>query len=260
MGALEVFRYERKYVVAERDAAAIRRFVAGYLVPDRHMLGAGPIGYRVCSLYLDSPQLLLYRQTKNGVKNRYKLRIRFYDNDPAKPAFLEVKKRTTETIHKIRAMIAKSTVESLLCGNRPSGADVLSNSDTAYRAISEFCDCRERLQAGGVVFVNYHREAFVSSVAENVRATFDRQIAGGRYCPGGGLAIQGDTTPIPGKGVVFELKYNGRAPRWMHDLVNSLGLQRQSFAKYVHCVDAVKAASAPFAAGPRWGARQHELV
>jgi hypothetical protein len=260
MGALEVFRYERKYVVAERDAAAIRRFVAGYLVPDRHMLGAGPSGYRVCSLYLDSPQLLLYRQTLNGVKNRYKLRIRFYDDDQAKPAFLEVKKRTTDTIHKMRVMIAKSAIERLLCGQRPSGAAVLSNGDASHRALAEFCECRERLQAGGVVFVDYRREAFVSSVAENVRATFDRQIAGGRYCPGSGISLQGDPIPIPGKGVVFELKYNGREPRWMHDLVNSFSLQKQSFAKYVHCVDAVKAASAPFAAGPRWGARQHELV
>jgi SPX domain protein involved in polyphosphate accumulation len=260
MGALEVYRYERKYVVAERDAAAIRQFVASYLPPDRYMRGAGPTGYRVSSLYLDSPQLLLYRQTRNGVKNRYKLRIRFYDDDPAMPAFLEIKKRTTETIHKLRAMIAKSAVERLLCGSRPTGADLLSNSDASYRALGEFCECRERLQAGGVVFVNYHREAFVSSVAENVRATFDRQIAGGRYCPGAGLAIKGDTNPIPGKGVVLELKYNGRAPRWMRDLVHSFSLQKQSFAKYVRSVDAVKAASAPYAAGPRWGARQHELA
>ena len=59
MGTLEVYRYERKYQIAERDAAAIRRFIAAYLVPDRHMAGAGPEGYRVCSLYLDSPQLML---------------------------------------------------------------------------------------------------------------------------------------------------------------------------------------------------------
>lgn len=260
MGTLEVFRYERKYLVAERDTAAIRRFVAGYLVPDRYMAGAGPEGYRVCSLYLDSPQLLLYRQTIDGVKNRYKLRIRFYDDDPATPAFLELKKRTTETIHKLRAMIAKTSVEALLCGKRPSAADIRSNSDATYRAISEFCDHRERLQAGGIAFVDYHREAYVSSVAENVRATFDRRITGYGYRAGQGLALDGDAFPIPCKAVVFELKYNGRAPRWMHDLANSFDLQRLSFPKYVHIVDAMKAASPAIAARMRWGARPHELV
>lgn len=260
MGTLEVFRYERKFLVAESDAASIRRFVAGYLVPDRYMVGAGPSGYRVCSLYLDSPQLLLYRQTVDGIKNRFKLRIRYYDDQPGSPAFLELKKRTTETIHKLRAMIAKSAVEPLLCGRRPSGAEVLSNSDASYRAIAEFCDSRERLQAGGIAFVDYRREAFVSSVAENVRATFDRQIAGHSYRPGSGLTLEGSPTPIASKGVVFELKYNGRAPRWMHDLANSFNLQRLSFPKYVHCLDAMQAASPSFAARSRWGARQHELV
>ena len=147
----------------------------------------------------------------DGIKNRYKLRIRFYDDDPATPAFLELKKRTTETIHKLRAMIDKSAVEPLLSGKRPSGADIRSNSDATYRAIAEYCDCRERLQAGGIVFVDYRREAFVSSVAENVRATFDRHVAGYSYRPGKGLKPDGEACPIPSKGVVFELKYNGRA-------------------------------------------------
>lgn len=260
MSAWEVFRYERKYLVSEGAAAAIRRFVAGYLVHDRHMTGAGSEGYRVCSLYLDSPQLLLYRQTTDGIKNRYKLRIRFYDDNPLAPAFLELKKRTTETIHKLRAMIDKSAVEPLLCGKRPSAADIRSNSDATYRAISEFCDCRERLQAGGIVFVDYHREAFVSSVAENVRATFDRRIAGYAYRPGGGLVPDGEACHVPSKGVVFELKYNGRAPRWMLDLANSFNLLRLSFPKYLHCVDAMRAASPAVAARVRWEARPHELV
>jgi SPX domain protein involved in polyphosphate accumulation len=260
MSALEVFRYERKYLIPESQAASIRRFVASYLVPDRHMVGAGPHGYRVCSLYLDSPQLLLYRQTADGIKNRYKLRIRFYDDNPLAPAFLELKKRTTETIHKLRAMIARPAVERLLSGRRPAAADILSNSDASYRAISEFCDCRERLQACGIVFVDYLREAFVSSVAENVRATFDRQINGYAYRPGGGLALDGAACPVAAKGVVFEMKYNGRAPRWMHDLANSFSLSRTSYPKYLHCFDAVRAASPSNAARARWGARAHELV
>ena len=260
MGALEVYRYERKFLISERQAESIRRFVSVYMEPDRYMAGAGPDGYRVCSLYLDAPQLALYRQSVEGIKNRYKLRIRFYDDAPDTPAFLEVKKRTTETVHKLRVMIAKSAVGGLLSGRRPSAAELLSNSDTTYRALSDFCDCRDRLQADGVAFVDYRREAFVSSAAENIRATFDRRIKGCPYRPGGGLALGDGAAPIPVKGVVLELKYHGRAPRWMHELVNAFNLQRLSFPKYVHCVDALKSASDPFSAGPRFGVSRHELV
>ena len=56
--------------------------------------------YRICSLYIDSPQLFLYNQTVLGEKNRFKLRIRFYDDDPAHPAFLEIKRRVTDVILK----------------------------------------------------------------------------------------------------------------------------------------------------------------
>ena len=56
----------------------------------------------------------LYRQSTTGIKNRYKLRIRFYDEAADSPAFLEIKKRTTETVHKLRAVVAKPAAERLL--------------------------------------------------------------------------------------------------------------------------------------------------
>jgi hypothetical protein len=87
--------------------------------------------------------------------------------------------------------------------------------------------------------VSYQREAFVSPTAEAVRVTFDRHIAGHRYYAGDGLALPDEKSAVPERGVVLELKYNGRAPRWMHDLVTTFGLQRLSFPKYVYAVDAL---------------------
>src|SRR5262245_19194837 len=87
MGAMEIFRYERKFVVTESTADAVRRFVSWYLVPDEQRAGAGSEGYRVCSLYLDTPHLGLYRQSRQGIKNRYKLRIRFTTTPRRVPHF-----------------------------------------------------------------------------------------------------------------------------------------------------------------------------
>jgi hypothetical protein len=239
MGALEVLRYERKFVVTETMAQRVRRFVKTYLELDEHMAGEGPDGYRVRSLYLDSPHFGLYRQSCHGLKNRFKLRIRFYDDFAHGPAFLEIKKRTTETVHKLRAMVSKPAAERLLRGERLHARELLINGDASHRALTEFCDCRERLQAEGAAFVDYRREAYVSQQAEGIRVTFDRHIVGHSYQAKAGLIPPEKASPTVTKGVVLELKYYGRAPRWMHDLVTSLSLERGPFAKYVLCVNAL---------------------
>jgi hypothetical protein len=239
MGTVEIYRYERKYVVSESAAQAIRSFVASYLPADEHMTADQPHGYRVLSLYLDTPGFSLYRQTCNGEKNRYKLRVRFYDTRKESPAFLEIKQRTTESIHKLRAVVSKRSAEALLRGSWLTPADLLNQSEGSKRALTEFCQRRERLHADGAAFVSYQREAFVSPTAEAVRVTFDRHIAGHRYYAGDGLALPDEKSAVPERGVVLELKYNGRAPRWMHDLVTTFGLQRLSFPKYVYAVDAL---------------------
>jgi VTC domain len=242
MQAFEIGRYERKYVISETAAAAIRRFVSAYLWPDQHMSPDEPLGYRVYSLYLDTPEFSLYRHSAEGEKNRFKLRIRFYSTAEDSPAFLEIKKRTGESIHKQRAVVAKPAAEGLLNGRRLSAVDLLSNGESSVRALAEFCDRRERLSASGTAFVSYQREAYVSRLADNVRVTFDRQIAGQGHLASRGLAIPSPLMTVAGDHVVLELKYSGSTPGWMKDLIRTFGLERVSYPKYVHCVDALKLA------------------
>src|SRR5262249_34960076 len=149
------------------------------------------------------------------------------------PAFLEIKKRTTETVHKLRAMVSKPAAERLLKGERLWPRDLLMNGDGSVRALADFCDCRDRLKAEGQAFVNYRREAYVSSEAEGARVTFDRNIVGYNYQTRSGLTPLSPMSPAVTRGVVLELKYNNRAPYWMHDLITAVSLERMPFAKYV---------------------------
>jgi hypothetical protein len=110
----------------------------------------------------------------------------------------------------------------------------------SIRALAEFCERREQLNAEGTAFVSYVREAFVSQAAESVRVTFDRAIAGHPYDPRMGLTVPHDEAMVKVSGVVLELKYNGRRPSWIHDLIMCFGLQRQSFPKYVYAMDALR--------------------
>ena len=83
-------RFERKYFITERQAFQIREFIKGYLVPDRFSENRPNYAYPVHSLYLDSDDLKTYWWTINGDRNRFKLRLRFYDSNPKSPVYCEI--------------------------------------------------------------------------------------------------------------------------------------------------------------------------
>jgi hypothetical protein len=208
-------------------------------------------GYHVHSLYLDSPHYALYRETSDGVKNRYKLRMRFYDEAALAPVFLEVKTRTTESIHKLRAIVPKPAAEALLSGRRLNERDLVSPTEKSVRALEEFSQRAASLSAQGRAFVSYRREAYMALDAEEVRVTFDRHIAGLPYDAARGLQLPGDRAEVYPDKVVVELKYSGQVPKWMSALVRDFGLQRTSFPKYVHAVDALRVGAVNTVSEPR---------
>ena len=117
---LQTSRFELKYLIDESRAWAIREFIRCYLEPDEYTRPQLETGYSICSLYLDTSALTLYRQTVRGLKNRFKLRIRFYDDAPESPAFVEIKRRVVDVIRKERVAITRDGVERLLRGGWPS--------------------------------------------------------------------------------------------------------------------------------------------
>ena len=231
-------RYEKKYLLTEETAVAVRKFVAAYLPPDQYMAGAGREGYHVHSLYLDSSDCELYRRSVSNEKNRYKLRIRFYDLADDCPAFLEIKRRLGDSIHKQRAMVTKQSAERLLHGQPLGAADLLAPSDLSMRALHEFGELRQRVGASGVVYVHYRREAYVAPV-DNTRVTFDRFVAAEPFDSKLGFHPNGHRELLQPACVVLELKHSGHAPPWLSDLVATFDLRRTAFPKYIRCFDAI---------------------
>ena len=240
MAGFPLGRSEHKYLVPEVTAVALRGFVKAYLAPDHYMPAGEVEGYQVHSLYLDSPWFDLYRETNDGVKNRYKLRMRFYNEAPEEPVFLEIKSRTTESIRKLRAVVSKSSAESLLNGRRLGPDDLLNPSEKSALALEGFNQRATSISARGCAFVSYRREAYMAIEAEEVRVTFDRHIAGLPFDPSKGLRLPTDRAPVFPDKVVVELKYSGQVPKWMRDLIRDFGLHRTPFPKYVHAVDALQ--------------------
>ena len=117
--SLQKQRFELKYIMDEAQALAIRDFVRCYLDLDPHGEGQPDLSYPVHSLYLDSPSMQLYHSTINGNKNRFKLRVRFYDENQDSPVFLEIKRRMNNIISKKRVGVKREGLFQILSGQTP---------------------------------------------------------------------------------------------------------------------------------------------
>jgi hypothetical protein len=243
-------RFELKYLIEEPRAVAVADFVAGYLRPSEHN-GSGPIrGHPVISLYLDSPDFFFFRQAYTGHKNRMKLRIRFYDDEWQRPAFLEIKRRVSEVICKDRAMMTREGVRQILTAGWPGqpywadGAHLI-HGRRRQDVNEDFWKFANTTRAGGAIYVSYYREIYESAEDEELRVTFDRYIHGSRYDGSGRLRVPRRgwrpylppyLAPFPKDGVILELKFDNQAPRWMFDLVKIFNLQQIPVCKYAACI------------------------
>jgi SPX domain protein involved in polyphosphate accumulation len=229
-------RFELKYLIREQTARAVRSFVRCYLQPDDFAANRSNYSYPVHTLYLDSPDLSLYHATNNGDRNRYKLRIRFYDNSPDAPVYFEIKRRDNECISKQRARVRRDAVHALLTGEWPEMRHLAAPSHKHLFALQEFCRLMRRLQATPRSHVAYQREAWMSPGSNAVRVTFDRQV----HCePQFDTILDarlGDSVHAFEDHVILELKFTSRMPQWCGELVRSFGLVRGSAAKYAEGV------------------------
>ncbi len=236
---LQSCRYEFKYVIDEPTAYKVLHFTKLHIEPDAHTIEREGLGYSVHSLYLDSPDLMTCRATQHGEKNRFKLRIRFYDDSPHSPVFFEIKRRVNLVIMKQRAAVRRSSVPRLLAGDWPQPADLVHDDEKNFAALYNFCSLRNRIGAQPAAYTSYMREGYEPRDSNIVRVTFDRRLRAGTY--DGVLSVAGLekwSRPHVGE-VVLELKFTDRFPDWMHELVQWFDLERTSVPKYVECVTLV---------------------
>jgi VTC domain len=233
-------RFELKYLVSEAVALGVRDFVRSYLDPDEFSADRPNFSYAVYSLYLDSDDFITCHWTTNGDKNRFKLRLRYYDNREGSPVFFELKRRTDNTISKVRGGVRRSEVARLLAGHLPDRGQLLSKNPRQLAAVQRFSHLMQHIQAHPKAIVAYLREAWVSREDNSVRVTIDREV---RCCAelGCSLPIEFSAGSRPfGKLVIVELKFTNRFPDWFRDLVRTFNLVQCGAAKYVQGVTGLR--------------------
>lgn len=238
-------RFELKFWITEPVARRIVAFAEPYVKRDAH--NTTWESTRHTSLYLDTQGYQFYENHLALSPNRSKLRIRVYGRPFEPLAFFEVKRKVKVITMKERLALPIEEVPNVLARRHP----VSPIPEGAERTFGEFMFQMMVHRAEPKIYVACHREAYDSKIpGEDVRLTVDRDIV---YQPATGYAFEPDDRrweavhdgddPRPALGrrrAILELKFDGRAPPWVVDLVRCFDLTREAFSKYTTAVQQLR--------------------
>jgi SPX domain protein involved in polyphosphate accumulation len=230
-------RFELKYLIKEDGTSHIRDFVSSYLEPDDYGVGKLNQSYSVHSLYLDSDDLKTHQASINGTRNRFKLRLRYYDDRPDTPVFFEVKARVDNCIVKQRCGVRRGAIPLFLAGYLPEPEPPPSHEPRHLVTMQRFNLLLHQIRARPKLHNNYLREAWVSPHDNSVRLTFDRQIRAERFFHARPVVEMHRPAHVFPEFVVLELKFTTRFPNWFKELVRTFNLMQFSSAKYCEGVE-----------------------
>ena len=235
-GRLQLTRFEMKYRVSAATALGVRDFLSSYLVLDEYSVGRPNNSYPIHNIYLDSDELASYWDVINSNRNRYKLRLRYYDDHPASPVFFEIKRRMNDAILKQRGPVRPEAVARLLAGQLPEQGHLLSDQPHSLGAVQQFCRLMFASSAVPKLHITYLREAWMSATDDFARVTLDREICGGPHFSSLiTTKIEGYVMPFEPQ-VILELKFTGRFPNWFQELVEVFGVMQCGAAKYADSI------------------------
>jgi hypothetical protein len=232
-------RYEKKYRISEAMAERVREHVSSMLELDEHGIGQPNLSYPVHSLYVDSDDLATYWMTINGDKNRFKLRLRFYNDQPDSPVFFEIKRRVDKVIMKQRGGVRKEAVREILSGQLPNPEHLLSSDPRHTFALQRFCELTRQFEAVPKVHVAYQREAWIDPKSDAIRVTFDRAVRGEPESTTRFRTTMVRPVQPFGSEVILELKFTDRFPHWLQDMVECFDLVQCGAAKYCECIEEI---------------------
>jgi len=231
---LDFTRFEFKYILSAAKRQAVETDLLYFLEYDPFVENRPDHKYFVRSLYFDDPTYSAFHDKIDGLKSRYKFRVRTYSSSPEMktPVFLEIKGRHNNLVFKHRTPILREGPHE----NRLNGSwlptEILSDAqDGSVRDQFEFDIYRKHLKP--VALIDYHRRPYISKYDPGFRITFDEKLQATRTTRL--FPLHNTCAPkwvIPGYTVV-EVKFRHHLPSWFHQVIQAHELQRISISKIV---------------------------
>ena len=217
------YRHEWKHEINASDMIAIRQRLRAIAKPDEHAIDGK---YFIRSLYFDNLTDKALREKLDGVNQREKFRIRYYNGDTSL-IHLEKKskvnglcsKESTGLTAREAQMIADGKLDWMLHSDRMLVQELYS------KMLSQ--ELRPR------TIVDYMREPFVYAPG-HVRITLDYNIRTGMHCTDF-LNPDCVTVPAGDAPIILEVKWDEFLPSVIQDAVQLNGRRTAAFSKYAAC-------------------------
>lgn len=219
-----IYRNEIKHVIDAGDKAAICANLRAIAKLDEHV---GPSGsYLIRSLYFDNLADKALREKIDGVNEREKFRIRYYNGDPSL-IHLEKKVKRNGLGYKVTETLTAQEAQRIVDG------------DTTWMAASGrglVIELYSKMKAQGLrpkTIVDYTRIPFVYAPG-NVRVTIDENIRTGLRSTDF-LNPNCVTIPAGDRAIILEVKWDEYLPTIIQRAVQVKNRRAAAFSKYEIC-------------------------
>lgn len=220
-------RHEEKYICSDRQLTLLEHRLKSVMNYDTNQKGDA---YLIRSLYLDTLDDRLYRESLNGMYRRHKYRIRFYD---LQPDFIRLERK--DTVGQLKSKTSAVCTQEMVSNYLKTGR--MEDSDNELLKEVHVLNETEGLRPAAII--DYRRTAFTQETG-NIRITFDRDISCSHNVDG---FFEQDTVLVPvmphGKHVL-EVKYDGILPGYIAGLLEIGSLERISFSKYAYARNVIE--------------------
>lgn len=218
---IEVYRRELKYILSLSETAALKNKLQSIMESDSHN---GLDGYRVRSLYFDTPFDMDFEEKVAGYDKRQKIRIRIY-GDQDRVIKLERKAKEGQAQKKSSLLITKEEAVQMMSGDY----EFLMERKEAF-AHQLYVFMKTKMYQPKCI-VEYNRYAFVR--AENdVRITFDSNLRATEASVDifdKNLLLYPVADPSE---VTLEVKYSGFLFSYIKKIINAANRMQLSNSKY----------------------------
>lgn len=218
-----IYRHEVKHMITRSDAVAIRNNLTAVADSDRHVQDDGT--YLIRSLYFDDLNDTALWEKLDGVNERRKFRIRYYNGDLSF-IMLECKMKRDNVGVKLQEKLTQEELQRIMDGEltwmATSGRPLL---------VTLYVEMKTKgLRPRSVV--EYRRIPFVYGPG-NVRVTIDWNVRTGP--PAQFMNPDGLTLPVDGDPMILEVKWDNYLPSVIRRAVALRGRRQGSYSKYAAC-------------------------
>lgn len=216
------YRHELKHIINPLEAEVLNQRLNLLFTKDHYTLNEGY--YDVHSLYFDTPDDKALKEKLNGVSQRHKFRIRYYNHDLS---FIRLEKKIKHNglCAKQTARLSVEQVQNILNGE----VDFLLKSENPLM-IDFYSQIKGKLLQPSVI-VSYQRQAYVYEISR-VRLTIDHHLC--TYQNKKDFLNLKHGIPIDNH-YILEVKYNEFLPEIVKMSVQGISQKTSSYSKFAQC-------------------------